>query len=537
MRALRRAKSIGRTPGRWSWRWPAAGVAIPAVFLSACMAQSVVVVGEVPIPPPERLPTVAVRVHDDQGMPIVGAEGAAGDSRVVSDASGILRVRWQGETIPISVEAPGFFPAAIAVDGYQEEPFELALRPVVLRGAVIDQAEFGLPAASVSLGDSHVVTDRSGRFEIVRALAGTVAVNKPGWHDTEYVWDGETLVIEIMAEPKIIRALHIAFNAFTEPDLWQELLEVAEETVVNALVIDVKDESGRVFYDTGVELAHRVNAVDELFELDRVIAEMDRRGLYKIARIVTFQDPISARREPELAIYDTAGEQPFRIGDQFFLDPTDRDARSYALDLAEEVCLAGFDEIQFDYVRYPDGYPKGFPDHVRFDIGGSPEMREAVITGFLQEAAERLHPHGCVVAADIFGFITSARGDGGIGQELGVLSRTIDVISPMVYPSHYSKGWFGLDRPNDHPGVVVSEALSDGIERLEGSAVIRPWLQDFYYSPSGVREQIDAAEEQALGWMLWNARSRFQTDALDAEPPEGSAGTDAGTPNTTGTPP
>lgn len=516
--------------------WRVAGVAIPAVVLPACMAQSVVVVGEAPIPPPERLPTVAVMVHDDQGIPIVGARGTAGDSRVVSDASGILRVRWQGATIPISVEAEGFFPAAVAVDGFQEEPFELALRPVVLRGAVIDEAGFGLPAASVSLGDSHVITDRSGRFEIVKALAGTLYVNKPGWHDTEYVWDGETLVIEIEAAPKIIRALHIAFNAFTEPGLWQELLEVAEETVVNAFVVDVKDESGRVFYDTGVELARRVRAVDELYDIDRVIAEMDRRGLYKIARVVTFQDPISAHREPEIAVYDTARDQPFRLGDQFFLDPTDQDARSYALDLAEEVCLAGFDEIQFDYVRYPDGYPDGFPEHVRFDLGGSPDMREAVITGFLQEAADRLHPHGCVVAADIFGFITSARGDGGIGQELGVLSRTIDVISPMLYPSHYSRGWFGLDNPNDNPGVVVSEALADGIERLEGSAVIRPWLQDFYYSPARVREQIDAAEEQALGWMLWNARSRFQTEALDADPAPDSGGPDEGTPTATGSP-
>ncbi|MCY4370864.1 MAG: hypothetical protein OXF41_15940 [bacterium] len=530
MRTRRRPNCIGRTPRRWPWRWPATGVATWAVFLSACMAQSVVVVGETPIPPAERLPTVAVRVHDDQGIPIVGAAATAGESRVVSDSSGLLRVRWQGETLPISVEAEGFFPAAVAVDGFQEEPFELTLRPVVLRGAVIDGARFGLPAASVSLGDSHVITDRSGRFEIVRALAGTVFVNKPGWHDTEYVWDGETLVIEIETAPKIIRALHIAFNVFREPGMWQELLEVADETVVNALVIDVKDESGRVFYDTGVELAHRVNAVDELYDLDQVIAEMDRRGLYKIARVVTFQDPISARREPELAIYDSARGQPFRMGDQFFLDPTDPGARSYALDLAEEVCLAGFDEIQFDYVRYPDGYPKGFPDYVRFDLGGSPDMREAVITGFLQEAADRLHPHGCVVAADIFGFITSARGDGGIGQELGVLSRTIDVISPMLYPSHYSKGWFGLDRPNDHPGVVVSEALADGIERLEGAAVIRPWLQDFYYTPSGVREQIEAAEDQALGWMLWNSRSRFQIEALDAEPEAGSDGLDAGTP-------
>lgn len=519
MRILPNPYRTGSKPGRRNRGMGAVSGLVLAIVLSSCMAQSVVVVGEAPIPPPGRVPTVAVQVLDHDGNPIAGARATAGDSVEESDTSGLVRVRWYGEVLSISVEAEGFFPAALAVDGVREEPFELSLRPVVLRGAILDRAEFGLPGATVSLGDSHVRTDRTGRFEFVRPLKGTVRVTKPGWHDTEYVWDGETLVTEIKMKPMVIRGLHIAYNAFTTPEIWQELLDVAEDTVVNALVIDVKDESGRVFYDTGVELAHDVNAVDTLFDLDSVTAEMDRRGLYKIARIVTFQDPIAARRQTELAIFDSDADRPFRLGDQFFLDPTDRDARGYALDLAEEVCLAGFDEIQFDYIRFPDGYPAGFPSHVRFDAGGSPDMREAVITSFLQEAADRLHPHGCVVAADIFGFLTSAQGDGGIGQNLGVLSRTIDVISPMVYPSHYSRGWFGFDKPSDHPGEIVSQALADGMGRLEGSAVIRPWLQDFYYTPSQVREQIEAAEDQELGWMLWNARSRFQTEALQAETP------------------
>ncbi len=499
---------------------------ISALLLTSCMAQSVVVVGETPIPPRESVPTVAVKVFDEDRVPIAGATGMVGDERFVTDLSGLFRVRWRGDVIPVSVEAEGFFPAALAIDAFQEEPLELVLRAVVLRGFVLDGSNSGIPAAFVTLGNEEAITDQSGRFQFVRALAGTIKVTKPGWHDTEFVWTGEALVEEIPMEPMVIKGLHIAYNAFTEPDMWEDLLKVAEQTVVNALVIDIKDESGRVFYDTNVEFAHQIRAVDQLYELDEVLAEMDRLGLYKIARLTTFQDPIAARRAPELAIYDTAGDQPFRLGHQFFLDPTDQQARAYALDLAEDACRAGFDEIQFDYVRFPDGYPKGFPEHIRFDGGSAPETRAAVITSFLEDAGARLHPLGCVVAADIFGFLTSARGDGGIGQELGALSRTVDVLSPMVYPSHYSRGWFGLDIPNDHPGVVVGEALSDGIERLEGSAVIRPWLQDFYYSPAQVRQQIDAAEERALGWMLWNAVSRFQTDALTPATEVDSGGVD-----------
>ena len=479
------------------------------------MAPSVVVVGETAIPPPGPVATVAIQVQDDGGTPIAGAQATANDVRMVSDGAGLVHVRWEGVPVSVSIEAEGFFPAAIAVDGYHDDPLDLALRPVVLRGVVLDPGGFGLVAASVSLGEAQVVTDRSGRFEISRASAGTITVTRPGWYDNALVWDGGTLVEEIRMEPQIIRGLHVAFSVHAEDEQWQDLLAVAKDTVVNAFVIDVKDESGLVGYDTTVSLADEVGAVSPLFNLDDLVAQMDSRDLYKIARIVTFQDPIAARAMIDMAVYDTVTEGPFRKNTQYFLDPTDRQARAYALDLAEEVCAAGFDEIQFDYVRFPDG----FPETARFDHGSSPEVRKEAVTGFLREATNRLHPLGCLVAADIFGFITSVKGDGGIGQEFDALSEAVDVVSPMVYPSHYSTGWFGFDRPNDHPGEVVGQALDAGIRRRQSSAIVRPWLQDFYYEPSQVREQIEAAEVRSLGWMLWNARSRFQLDAIDADSP------------------
>ena len=496
------------------------------VVLSACMAQPVVVVGEGPIPPPGETAMVTIQVQDDQGLPIGGAEATGDDFDSVSDEAGQVHVRWQGEPISVSVRAEGFFPAAVAVEEFHHEPLELALRPAVLRGAVLGPGDFGVPAASVTLGDTTTVTDGSGRFEISRASEGMITVERPGWEMTEVYWVGTPLVEEITIEPTIIRGLHIGHWVYRDPQQWRDLLKVAEETVVNAFVIDVKGESGRVFYDTEVPLARRIGAVEPLVDLDRVIVEMDRRDLYKIARLVTFQDPIAARAEVEMAVHDTATGGPYNKNDQYFLDPTDRQARAYALDLAAEVCEAGFDEIQFDYVRFPDG----FPDSARFDHGSSAEVRTEAITGFLREAADRLHPLGCLVAADIFGFITTVRGDGGIGQEFVVLSQTLDVVSPMLYPSHYSRGWFGFEVPNDHPGEVVGHALDDAIERRQGAAIIRPWLQDFGYTPAQVRAEIRAAEAEGrgLGWMLWNAVSRFEMDALDPAPgPEATGASEA----------
>ena len=139
----------------------------------------------------------------------------------------------------------------------------------------------------------------------------------------------------------------------------------------------------------------------------------------------------------------------------------------------------------------------------------------STINGFLSEAVAELRPMGCAVGADVFGFITKAIDDGAIGQKWEDLANIVDVLSPMVYPSHYSTGWYDFERPNDHPGPMVENALADGLDRLPRSVVIRPWLQDFGYDASQVRAQIEAAEGFGLGWMLWNARSDVTVEALN----------------------
>ncbi len=489
---------------------PIAGLLI----LSACLAPSAVVVGEAPIPPRTQIPEVTIQVVDEAGQPIAGASAETEHGVTVTDESGGFEMYWEGRSTTAAVTAAGFFPRAISVDRFHDDPVEMSLRPVVLRGAIVANLGFGLRSASVMLGDVEAITDDQGRFEIHRASPGVIYVDRPGWVGTEHLWDGESLVIEIQLEPLIVRGLHIGARVLSDSELWDEMLSVAEETVVNAFVVDVKDESGQVLYSSQVGLAREVGAVQSVADLDEVVAEMDERGLYKIARLVAFQDPIMARAKPDLAVLDSATGKPFQRNNQFFLDPTDAQAREYALSLAEEVCQAGFNEIQFDYVRFPDGYPAS----AVFDFGDSEGIRTGSITSFLGEATDRLHPLGCVVGADIFGFITVVNGDGGIGQEFNILTQTADVLSPMVYPSHYSSGWFGFDTPNNHPGEVVAQSLDAGLERIQGQALVRPWLQDFYYSPSQVREQIDAAEERSLGWMLWNANSVFQLEALDRVP-------------------
>ncbi|MBW3667212.1 MAG: putative glycoside hydrolase, partial [Actinobacteria bacterium] len=265
-----------------------------------------------------------------------------------------------------------------------------------------------------------------------------------------------------------------------------------------------------VWYDSSHPVAEEVGADYAAYDLEPVIERAHAEGLYVIGRLVAFQDPTAAVRKPEMAVIDTATGSPFVHNDQYFLDPTDPNARQYALELAVEACSAGLDEVQFDYVRFPDRRPES----VVFDGGVTQDVRTSTIRGFLTDAVEALHPLGCAVAADVFGFTTAAVDDGAIGQNWEEITAVVDVASPMVYPSHYGTGWYGFDNPNDHPGDMVRNALADGMERLSRKVVVRPWLQDFGYSPDQVRAQIESAESFGLGWMLWNARSVVTTDAL-----------------------
>ena len=173
----------------------------------------------------------------------------------------------------------------------------------------------------------------------------------------------------------------------------------------------------------------------------------------------------------------------------------------------------GVDEIQFDYIRFPDSRRPS----ATFDGPIDPDARVTTITSFLEEARALLWPMGCAVAADIFGFLTTVAGDGGIGQQWEKITEVLDVVSPMLYPSHYDDGWYGYDRPNDHPGGVVKAALEDAVARMHTGVVIRPWLQDFGHRDDQVRSSIDAAEEFDLGWMLWNPVSNVSVGALKSQ--------------------
>lgn len=450
-------------------------------------------------------------VLDDLGTPVAAANVDMNGTQVGrSGSDGTVPLEWKSSSV-LEVSAPGHVTRMVNVSERPEGTVNVVLTARVFRARIVDPDGDPVPAARVAFGAVQAFSDDEGRVVIRGAEPGEITVNRPAWSGATHNWAGGSGEDEIQIEPFLARAVHITGDAVR--DRFSNFIGMALDTELNALMVDLKDEAGLIWFQTTNPVAVEIGAAMNAWDLRDVVAQAAQNDLYVIGRLVLFTDPIAAVKKPSMAVWDTATNGPFSWNGQFFLDPTDADARKYGLDLAVEVCGMGIDEVQFDYVRFPDRRPES----VQFDGGVSYDVRVATINAFLEEAVELLHPMGCAVGADVFGFITrqGSPDDGGIGQNWEAVARIVDVISPMVYPSHYSTGWYGFEVPNNNPGPMVRAALTDGLNRLPRNVIVRPWLQDFSsYGPTEVRAQIDVAEEFGMGWMLWNSVSNVTVDAL-----------------------
>lgn len=370
-----------------------------------------------------------------------------------------------------------------------------------ISGRVVDDEGDPVARAFAILDDQVAVTGPDGWFNLTTAVPMPLTVSKPGWTTTELVMDEETTYYEAAIEPVTIRGLRVAAEAAQSDEAFAGLLELADTTAVNALVFDTKTEAGHILYETRVEAAHEIGAVNVFYDPVERIEQAHAAGLYTITRVVAFEDDVRAKARPDERL----------VGP--WLDPASETARGYVLDIAEEACELGFDEIQFDYVRYPSG--RAAEQSGQRDL--TQQERLEAVGGFLSQARDRLHPMGCAVAAAVFGIVTSSPDDQGLGQRPEEVSAQVDVLSPMIYPSHYSPGWLGFEDPNDHPYDVTADAISDAIPRLHETTRLRPYLQAFWWSNEQIRRSIQAAEDAGTGWLLWNILSNFDQAALPGD--------------------
>lgn len=365
-------------------------------------------------------------------------------------------------------------------------------------GIVTDPLGVPLARADVELGTTTLVSDEAGLVVIETTEPGPITVSKPGWHSTVVSWSGDLDTVHAVLAPIVVRGLHVSAEAAADDEKFADLLEIAGQSAINTLVFDTKKESGTVLYDTSVRDAHDIGAVQMWYDPHQRVAQTHQNGLYAMTRIVTFNDVYWSEAHPGEAMTGA------------WIDPTAPGARAYNLELAREACEIGFDEIQFDYIRYASGqaaYQSG-------QIDLTEEFRVNAIVSFLAEVGAVLEPMGCRVSAAVFGIVVSTEKDHTLGQRPEEMSTELHAISPMLYPSHYPDGWRGYPNPNDFPYEVVSGAIQDAIPRLAEGTLLRPWLQAFWWTNEQILTSINAAEDLGVGWMLWNWNSNFDLEAL-----------------------
>lgn len=307
------------------------------------------------------------------------------------------------------------------------------------------------------------------------------------------------------------------------------LITLVDETELNAMVIDVKNDDGNITWKPESGSAAEIGAcINYISDMQGLMVKLKEHHIYTIARIVCFKDPYLAAARPELALKKPDGTLVTDANGLAFVNPYREETWDYLVETALTASEMGFDEIQFDYVRFPIGADADAAD---YGVDLQTDTKEEAITGFLSYAAEKLGEKGIVFGADVFGTIIGSETDAErVGQNYKAIGGIVDVLSPMVYPSHYANGVFGLEVPDAEPYETVLRALQGSDLELqavgeEKRAVVRPWLQSFTaswvpghisYEGEEIRQQIQAVYDAGYEeWILWNASNRYSADGLE----------------------
>ncbi|MDR2709402.1 MAG: putative glycoside hydrolase [Elusimicrobiota bacterium] len=336
----------------------------------------------------------------------------------------------------------------------------------------------------------------------------------------------DTIVMKMQPQEtgKFIRGIHLTSMMILASKQQAAVLELLEKTELNAVVIDIKETDGYVnFVDVDIVKQNKTAGAKPQALLN-FLQKAKAANVYTIARIVIFRDNLMPRLHPEMAVKNPDGSLWRDRANITWLDPYNDEAKEYMMQIALAVADMGFDEIQFDYIRFPSD---GNLSAARYSKPSTRASASNEVVAFLKQANTRLKTKGVKISIDVFGLTTTAVDDMGIGQKIADMTQWVDYVSPMVYPSHYAKGAYGIPDPNKEPYRTVYLAMRGALERVPAHK-LRPWLQDFtmrgyHYGPQQVRDQIQASYDNGIGsWLLWNSRCVYTLGALKGPEAENS---------------
>ncbi len=395
--------------------------------------------------------------------------------------------------------------------------------PETVTGRVLDAERKPAAGASIVFNGTEVRASADGTFTLPRVVPDArVLVKMPGYE--KVVIEPTRGPVEVVLKPQTIKAAYLTYYGIVDKRIRERVLEMVARTELNAVVMDVKGDRGWIPWATEVPLAQAAGARGPavMKDFDGLMAELKARGVYTIARIVTFKDNMLANHKPDWAVMDTRTGKPWTDREKLaWVDPFREGVWDYNIAIAKEAVSKGFDEVQFDYVRFPTD---GKLSAARYSKTNNGQTRLPTIVAFLTRARREIGPLGAFVAADIFGYTAFNDNDTDIGQRIEEMAPTIDYLCPMVYPSGYHLGIPKYRNPVAHPYEVVYESVRLIRQRTGSSPIgVRPWIQDFrdyafdrrIFGANEVRAQMRGAHEGGgVGWMLWNPRNDYTRAAL-----------------------
>ena len=401
--------------------------------------------------------------------------------------------------------------------------FLFTLLPTLLlasfSGTIIDSnSSLAVPNAFINDSTLTVKSDINGSFHI-NSKEKTYHIKAYGYKP--YSFTSDSNITEIRLESIRVKALYLTFwGVSNNSKTLKKVLHIIENSQANAIIVDVKNEYGSTSFYTNFKQANSYGAHKQRTNrnIKKFITTMKEKNIYTIARIVTFKDELQAINNPEYAIKRDDNGSIWRNHDKMaWVDPFDVRAHNYTISIAEEAAKAGFDEINFDYIRFPA------KSGLRYSKENTQANRVKAIESFLSNASKKLKKYGVFISVDTYGNICWSKDDNGIGQMVSSLATYADYLAPMLYPSGFASGSFHFEYPSDHPYAVIYRSVKNVKDRIDPLRV-RPWLQYFKdytkkrrpYRKFEIQEQIRATENiKANGWMMWSPSSKYHINYLN----------------------
>lgn len=323
--------------------------------------------------------------------------------------------------------------------------------------------------------------------------------------------------------PENVKALYMTSFVASEPKLREKIHNLIKETNINSVVIDVKDYTGKISFDPNNDKLKNIGSVEvRVKDMREFLETLHKDGIYTIARIAVFQDPFFANKYPHVAVKDTKGLVWKDRKGLSWVDVGSKEYWDYIVLIGKETYNIGFDELNFDYIRFPsDGNMKD----IVYPYSAT-TSKPIVLKNFFSFLHQSFKDSGVKISADIFGMTTNSKDDMGIGQVLENTIPFFDAVAPMIYPSHYPATFQGFKNPAEHPYEIITYAMKEGVDRAINASssvkIFRPWIQDFdlgaNYGEKEVREQIRALSELGINsYMIWSPSNVYTKEALDKE--------------------